>query len=94
MESSSSVTLVFCKAIVTTFPSQLHPLSDVSTSTMESFECKGEAKFHSVTNMNHKQESEALDLDEQGSSHPSSNSLMVYKVTQQSNGALIPTLFT
>ena len=58
---------------------------------IESIEHKGEAKFHSVTDMNCKQEGEALDLDEQVGSNPSSNSLMVSKVTQQSNGAPIPT---
>ena len=56
---------------------------------MESIECEGEAEFHSVTHINCKQESEGLDLDEQVNSNPSSNSLMVSKVTQQSNGALI-----
>ena len=46
----------------------------------ESIECKGEAEFHSVTDRNYKQEGET-----------SLNSLMVIKVTQLSNGALIPT---
>ena len=50
--------------------------------TMELIEHEGEAKFHSVTNINCKQEGEALDLDEQVDSNPSSNSLMVSKVTQ------------
>ena len=58
---------------------------------MELIECKGEAEFHSVTNINHTQEGEVLDLDEMGSSNSSSNSFMVSKVTQQSNGAPIPT---
>ena len=58
---------------------------------MELIECEGEAKFHSVTYMNCKQEGEALDLEEQVSSNPSSNSLMVSKVTQLSNGAPVPT---
>ena len=49
---------------------------------MESIECKGEAKFHSVTNMNHEQEGEAFDLNEQCGSNPGSNSLMVIKATQ------------
>ena len=40
--------------------------------------------------MNREQEGEVLDLDEQVGSNPSSNSLMVSKVTQQSNGAPIP----
>ena len=48
---------------------------------MELIECEGEAKFHSVTNMNYEQEGESLDLDEQISSNPSSNSLMMSKVT-------------
>ena len=50
--------------------------------TMESIKYEGEAKFHSVTNMNHNQEGEVLDLDKQVDSNPSSNSLMVSKVTQ------------
>ena len=54
---------------------------------MESVEYKGKAEFHSVTDMNCGQEGEALDLDEQGGSNPSSDSLMVIKVTY---GALIP----
>ena len=58
---------------------------------MESIECESEAKFHSVANMNCKQEGEVLDLDEQVDSNPSSNSLMVSKVTQWYNGAPIPT---
>ena len=58
---------------------------------MESIECKGEAKFHSVTDTNCEQEGEVLDLDEQVDAKPSSNSLMVNKVTQQYNGAPIPT---
>ena len=49
---------------------------------MESIEHEGEAKFHSVTNMNHEHKGEAFDLDEQGGSNPSSDSLMVIKVTQ------------
>ena len=57
---------------------------------MELINHKGEAKFHSVTNMNHEQEGEVLDTDEQVDSNPSSNSLMVHKVTQQYNGAPIP----
>ena len=48
---------------------------------MELIECKGETKFHSVTNMNHEQEGEDLDPDEQVDSNPSSNSLMVSKVS-------------
>ena len=82
MLSSRSVSLVFCKAIVTKLPSQLHLLSDVSMSMMGSIECKGEAKFHSVTDMNHEQEGEVLDLVEMGGSNPS---LRLY------NGAPIPT---
>ena len=39
---------------------------------MELIECEGEAEFHTVTNMNHEEEGEVLDL-EQGSSNPSSN---------------------
>ena len=38
---------------------------------MELIECKGEAKFHSVIDMNHEQEGEVLDLDDMGSSKPS-----------------------
>ena len=49
---------------------------------MQSIECKGEAKFHSVTNMNCEKEGEVLDLDEQVDSKPRSNSLMMSKVTQ------------
>ena len=49
---------------------------------MEWIECKGEAKFHSVTDANCKQKGEVLDLDEQVDSNPNSNSLMVSKVTQ------------
>ena len=56
---------------------------------MELTECKGEAEFHSVTYMNCKQEGEVLDLDEQVDSNPSSNSLMVGKVTRY-NGAPVP----
>ena len=67
MHNSRTVSLVFCKVIVTKFPSQLHLLSDISVNMMES-------KFHSLTNMNHGQEHEALDLDEQGGLNPSSNS--------------------
>ena len=59
--------------------------------TMELMEHEGEAKFHSVTDANHKQEGEVLDLDEQVDSYFSSNSLMVSKVTQQFSGAPIPT---
>ena len=51
------------------------------TDKMESIECKGEAEFHSVTNMNCKPEGDALDLDELRGTNPSSNSLMVIKVT-------------
>ena len=60
-------------------PSHIH--SDIFVDKMESSECKGEAQFHSVTNTNHKHEGEALDLDELRGSNPSSNSLMVIKVT-------------
>ena len=49
---------------------------------MELIEHKGETEFHSVTDMNHKQEGEVLDLNEKVDSNPSSNSLMVRKVTQ------------
>ena len=49
---------------------------------MKLIECKGEAKFPSVTNMNYEQEGEALDLDEQVGSNPSSTSLMASKITQ------------
>ena len=41
--------------------------------------------------MNCKPEDETLELDEQGGSNPSSKSLAVVKIVQQSNGALIPT---
>ena len=41
--------------------------------------------------MNCKQEHEVLDMDEQVDLNPTSNSLMVSKVTQQFNGAPIPT---
>ena len=58
---------------------------------MESIECEGETKFHSVTNMNHEQEGGVLDFDNQVDLNPSSNSLMVSKVTQRYNGAPIPT---
>ena len=58
---------------------------------MELIECKDESKFHSVTNIDHKQEGEGLDLDEHGGSNSSSNSLIVSKATQQSNGAPIAT---
>ena len=60
-------------------------------STMELIECKGKAEFHSITDMNPKQEGEVLDFHEQVDSNPSSNSLMVSKVTQLYNGAPIPT---
>ena len=82
MHSSSTVSLVFSKAIVTKFPSQPHLLSGVSANTMELIEHKGEAEFHFFTDMNHEQEGEALGLVEQGGSNPSSNSLMVSKVAQ------------
>ena len=58
---------------------------------MELIKHEAEAKFHSVTDMNHKQEGEILDLDEQVDSNSSSNSLMVSKVTQVYNGAPLPT---
>ena len=58
---------------------------------MELIECEGEAEFHSVTNMNCKQEDEVLDIDEQVDSNPSSNSLMASKLKQWYNGAPIPT---
>ena len=32
---------------------------------MESIECKWETIFHFISNMSHKQEGEALDMDEQ-----------------------------
>ena len=57
--------------------------------TMESIECK--TNFHSVSDMNCKKEGEVSDMDEQVDLNPTSNSLMVSKVTQQFNGALIPT---
>ena len=69
-------------AVSIKFPSKPHPLSDVSTKMMQSIECEGEAKFHSVTDMNCKQEGEVSDLDDQVGSYPSSNSLMVSKITQ------------
>ena len=56
MLSSSSVSLVFCKAIVTESPFQTHLLSDISTKMMESIEHKVETKFHSVTDINCEQE--------------------------------------
>ena len=56
-------------------------LSDVSLNMMEPIECKGKAEFHSVTDMNCKQEGEALELDEQVALRSSSNSLMMSKVT-------------
>ena len=49
---------------------------------METIECKGEADFHSVTDMNHKHEGETLELDEQGGLNPSSKSLVVIKIAQ------------
>ena len=49
---------------------------------LELIEHKGETNFHSVTNMNHEQEGEVLDIDEQVNSNPRPNSLMVSKVTQ------------
>ena len=58
---------------------------------MEPIKCKGETDFHSVTDMNHEQEGEVLDLDKQVDPNSSSNTLMVSKVTQQFNGAPIPT---
>ena len=58
---------------------------------MEPIECKGETDFHSVTNMNHEQEGEVLDLDGQVDSNPSSNSLMAIKVMQWFSGAPIST---
>ena len=82
MHGSSTVSLVFCKKTVTKFPSQLHPLSTISMNMMKSIECEGESEFLSVTNMNHEQEGEALELHQQGGSNPSSNSLVVIKVTQ------------
>ena len=39
---------------------------------MEPIECEGEAEFHSVTNMNCKQEGDVLDLDQQVGSNPNS----------------------
>ena len=64
MLSSSSVSLVFCKAIVTKVPSKPCLLSDISMSTLELIEYEGETKFHPVTDMNLKQEDDFLDLDE------------------------------
>ena len=57
---------------------------------MELIKCEGEAEFHSVSDMNHKQEGEGLDLDEQVNSNPNSNSLIESKVTQRYDGAPIP----
>ena len=53
-------------------------------------ECEGETEFHSVTNINCKQEGQILDLDEQVDSNPNSNSLKVSKATQQYNVSPIP----
>ena len=50
--------------------------------TVELIEYKGESEFHSITNKNHEQDGMGLDLDEQVDSNPSSNSLMISKVTQ------------
>ena len=71
---------------------QPQPFSDVFADRYhESIECKGEAEFHSVTDINCKHEGETLELHEQGALNPSSKSLVVVKIVQQSNGALIQT---
>ena len=72
-------------------PLSNHILKWCLTNTMELIEFKGETTFHSVTDMNHKQEGEVLDLDEQVDSNPSSNSLIVSKVSQWFSGTPIPT---
>ena len=54
-------------------------------------ECKCESKFHPVSNTNCKQGGEILDMDKQIDLNPTSSSLMLSKVTQQFNGAPIPT---
>ena len=56
--------------------------SNYSSLVVVQIECKGEAEFHSVINTNCEQEGKVLHLDEQVGSNPSSNSLMVCKVTQ------------
>ena len=56
---------------------------------MELIDWKCETKFHSICNMNCQQEGEVLDMDEQVSLNPTSNSLMISKVTQRFNGAPI-----
>ena len=58
---------------------------------MELIESKCETKFQSLSDMNCKQEGEVSDMDEQVDLNPTSDSLTVGKVTQQFNGALIPT---
>ena len=55
---------------------------------MNEREC--ETKFHSVSNTNHGQENEVLEMEEPVDLNPSSSSLMVSKVTQRFNGAQIP----
>ena len=57
---------------------------------MELIEHKCETEFHTISNINCKQGGEVLDMDEQVDLNPTSNSLMVSKVTQRFNGALIP----
>ena len=48
---------------------------------MESTECACATEYHSVRDMNCKQEGEVTDMDEQVGLNPTSNSLMVSKVT-------------
>ena len=49
---------------------------------MESVDHECETEFHSISSMNHKQDSEVLYMDEQVGLNLTSNSLVVSKVTQ------------
>ena len=52
-------------------------------------ECECETKFHSISNMNHEEGGEVLDMGEQVDLNCTSSSLMVSKVTQRFSGAPI-----
>ena len=58
---------------------------------MESIQHECQTEFHSISNMNHEQGGEVLDMDEQVDLNPTSSSLMVSRVTQRFNGAPIST---
>ena len=72
-------------------PLSNHILKWCYANTMKPIKHEGETEYHSVTDMNCKQEGEVSDLNEQVDLNPSSNSLMVSKLKQWFSGAPIPT---